>query len=37
MTWFLESTVGKLVVFYVDILTGLMSKAFHYEFGDDDE
>lgn len=30
MTAFLESTIGKLAVFLVDILCGLMAKGFHY-------
>lgn len=36
VTRFLESTVGKLAVFYVDLACGLMSRAFHHVDGDDD-
>lgn len=34
---FLDSTIGRLAVFYVDIICGLISKAAHYDFGGDDD
>ena len=37
MTWLLESTVGKAAVFWVDIICGLMAKAFLHVDGGGDE
>lgn len=37
MSWFLQSTIGKAAVFYVDFICGLAGKAFYYLGGDDDD
>lgn len=36
MTRFLESTVGRLAVFWVDLICGLTAKAFYYIADEDD-
>lgn len=36
MSWFLSSTVGRAATFYVDLLVGLLAKAFYYLDGDDE-
>lgn len=33
---FLGSTIGKMAVFYVDLLCGLVGKAFDFDEGDDE-
>lgn len=36
MSWFLASTFGKAVVFYVDLIAGVVDRAL-YLFEEDDE
>lgn len=37
VSWLLSSTVGKAATVYVDLLCGVLSKAFTYCDGGDDE
>lgn len=37
MTWLLKSTAGRAVTFYVDVICGLLGKAFVYLDGDEDD
>lgn len=37
MSWFLSSTLGKAVVFYVDLICGVVDRALYLFEEDDDD